>query len=354
VSSKDTQQFQHGLGHRMDLCFLNSAKRLSDIAGPQERREMRHLRRIALAGGIVLPWMLVAGAAMASCDISGNIQFGYTGAVQNCTITQSGSYLITAYGAQGSGITLTPTSGGLGAEAQALFNLVSGQSVEIIVGGQGQADGNTGGGGGGGTFLFSGGAPELVAGGGGSWNSYWDGLPSGGTKATSGTSNGNNSLSGGTNGGNGENSAYGTYGGYGYISVLANNGAANDGAGGFGGFGGGGGQSASNGGAGGGGGYSGGAAGWNAPGTGYYGGGGGGSYSLSTSSALLASAVQSGNGALDFQLSTAQPSPSNIDVPEPPGILLFVPALLGLGFVRRPSMRCVATELVCAKRKAYT
>jgi hypothetical protein len=291
---------------------------------------------------------------MASCDISGSIQFGYTGAVEDCTVTQSGSYLITAYGAQGGGITLTPTSGGYGAEAQAVFNLVSGQSLTIIVGGEGQADGNTGGGGGGGTFLFAGGAPELVAGGGGAWNPYWDGLAIGGTASTSGTANGNGSISGGTSGGNGGNSGYGTYGGYGYTAVLTNNGAANDGSGGFGGFGGGGGQSAGNGGGGGGGGYSGGAAGWNAPGSAYYGGGGGGSYSLSTDSVFLASAVQSGNGALDFQLSTSQPSSPSVSVPEPPGILLFVPALLSLGFVRRPSMRRVATELVYAAQKAYT
>ena len=76
----------------------------------------------------------------------------YTGVDQSETIAAvSGTYTITADGAEGGSPPLAP--GGAGAEVSAQFVLQQGDVLEIVVGGVGGASGLDAGGGGGGTFV---------------------------------------------------------------------------------------------------------------------------------------------------------------------------------------------------------
>ena len=212
--------------------------------------------------------------------------FLFTGFETNITLPP-GTYIITAYGAQGgygqSG------GGGLGAEMEAQFNFPTSATLTMLVGGGGGGESSDSGGGGGGSFVVNGSTPLVIAGGGG-----------GGAWGNGGGFNGNTNTAGGVGGGtgycvpgsggtNGNGGGYGSDGGGGggfYSGGGTNTGYApvgggasflSGGAGGIGGF------SAygvsGNGGYGGGGGagyYGGGGGGYGGGGGACYGGGGGG------------------------------------------------------------------------------
>ena len=210
-----------------------------------------------------------------------------TPGIQTYTIATTGTYDITADGAQGGESTFFSSSGaGDGASVGGDIVLQAGTKLEIVVGGEGES-GITGGGGGGGSFVIETGAVDTilaVAGGGGGTGEYAGGGGGGGGTAPTG---GNGGPSGGAGGGGGASGAAGhgggNLGGGGGGGFTGGNGAT--GLGGHGGagavagttfYGGAGGVGAGNGGVGGGGG--GGDLGGGGGGGGYGGGGGGASF----------------------------------------------------------------------------
>ena len=252
--------------------------------------------------------------------MSGIIE-NYTGMVETVTISNAGSYAITADGGMG-GAGGSGGPGGDGAQVSGTFALVAGTVLEIVVGGAGAA-GAGGGGGGGGSFVYdetTGVLLEAAGGGGGGGYLPTDGggggvITTAGANGIQSTTNAYNLASetnegvgsGGVAGGGGSGGVdtvfYANGGGGGGVNGSGTNGSAKLGTrgagdggsggnggvvlpgagglglggGGNGGFGGGGGGGWSGGG--GGGGYSGGGGGS------YYGGGGGGSFVASNASA---------------------------------------------------------------------
>lgn len=232
-----------------------------------------------------------------------------TNGIQFWTVPQTGTYTITARGAEGgrgkTSSTNVYSSGvpGKGAVMQGEFTLTAGTVLKILVGQQGgelTTNNQKGGGGGGGTFVaLANNTPLLVAGGGGGSGRYNGDNGNGGTITTSG-SNGNGSSVGvggaGGNGGTASSCGYGGGGGAGFTGngTNINSGHAlsfingGDGAsiadnwidGNIGGFGGGAGTGPHGGG--GGGGYSGGGGGGDINCGGNGGGGGGGSFNNGT------------------------------------------------------------------------
>ena len=149
--------------------------------------------------------------------------FNYTGSIVAWTVPSTGIYDITAYGAQGGQgeSDLIRPLGGLGAQIGGSFQLIGGQTLNILVGGGGVGanlgSGNEpdavyvpvgpGGGGGGGSFVVvSSSTPLVVAGGGGGAGSTSDSLMNASTN-TSGNNaqylDANKQGSGGTDGGGG-------------------------------------------------------------------------------------------------------------------------------------------------------
>ena len=257
--------------------------------------------------------------------------YSYSGVIDVVTVAKTGIYDITAYGGAG-GSGLNPAGGGLGAEASGDVKLTAGETLDIVVGGQGANrgpyNGQGAGGGGGGSFVLEtagggGYTPLVIAGGGGgakfaeaagpgqatTAGQSGTGLDSyAGSGGSAGGGGGPGSYSGGSNGGGGGGlfSAGGTSttigngrgGGTapGFAGGVGSSGGAN------GGFGGGGGGGRAGGG---GGGYSGGGGGGGGgDGTGYHegfnaGGVGGGGGSFVTTSATdtdLVAGEHSGNG----------------------------------------------------------
>jgi hypothetical protein len=248
---------------------------------------------------------------------------GYSGAAQIFTVTSTGEYEITAYGAQGG--TSSSASGGYGAEIGGDFFLSAGETLTIDVGGEGGAAYSSGpfgggGGGGGGSFIIGPNGALLVAGGGGGgYHTRQSGTGGGGLTTTAGGTGYSGSKDGGGvggaggtgglggsggnyqgygrgggggggykgNGSNGSFYAYGEGGGGGGGGPSGSGGKASEygGSGGFGGGGGGG-----DGGGGGGGGYSGG-------GGGLFGAAGAGGGSLDTGvQQTLVAAENANNG----------------------------------------------------------
>jgi hypothetical protein len=150
----------------------------------------------------VLQLGVLAGSARADTYL-------YSGSETNVTLSP-GTYIITAYGAQGGGYE-NALIGGVGAEMSAEFSFLAPTSLTLLVGGPGDlaattANGN-GGGGGGGSFVVQGSTPLVVAGGGGG-GAFVSGIgnPRGGNGSitTSGSAGGgNNGGSGGLGGGGG-------------------------------------------------------------------------------------------------------------------------------------------------------
>ena len=290
-----------------------------------------------LVSAVVLILAAVApSAAKASVTV-----FGYTGFLQSYTVSTTGLYDITAFGAHGGGL---GSAGGSGAEIGGRLALTAGQTLTIAVGGAGGY-----GGGGGGTYVVLGAwdtqlpppppasfTPLVVAGGGGGGGSSGaggNGLP------------GNNGDVGGQGGFGG---AYDGGGGGGGAGFSANGGDAslststgglsfiNGGMGGFGfcppilfcqptgGYGGGGGGGGSYSGVGGGGGgYSGGYGGY---GFGGEGGGGGGSFLAANATHQLFGLSPYGDGLVDI---------SSVPAPTPGAGLVGLTALALAGLYQR-------------------
>jgi hypothetical protein len=120
------------------------------------------------AGGVALT-VLFSTTAFAQ-------SYSYTGSVQSWTVAATGTYTITAIGAQGGHGTIDGGSfvGGLGASITGSFDLLAGSVYYFAVGGMGTSLANSynGGGGGGTFFVGAGGSPLLVAGGGGGIRAY--------------------------------------------------------------------------------------------------------------------------------------------------------------------------------------
>ncbi len=138
-----------------------------------------------------------------------NTGTGHNGTIQNWVVPSTGTYRITAWGAQGG---MSGGTGGLGAMMSGDFQLTEGENILILVGHQGQMTG-----GGGGTFVATGSThttadPLLVAGGGGgASNSTNPGNGSPGlTGPDGGAPHGTNWATRGTNGqGGNDNNAHG-------------------------------------------------------------------------------------------------------------------------------------------------
>ena len=166
-------------------------------------------RRLLLTGASALA--MIAGAQAGTWD------FGYSGSVTFWTAPATGSYDVTAWGAQG-GSALS--GGGLGAEMGGDITLAQGTTLGVLVGGQGGNDTfgyGYAGGGGGGSFVFVNPSTPLVAAGGGGGGGFLGvpGRPGLATRSGSAGSNGGFTFSGGAGG------TYGSGGGGGG-SYLAN------------------------------------------------------------------------------------------------------------------------------------
>lgn len=288
---------------------------------------------------------IVASFALAVSGIAnaGLIEFDYTGSLDSWTVTESGTYRVTAIGGQGGHGTIDNRSyvGGRGAQISGTFDLLAGDSFWIAVGGMGSSFPNqyNGGGGGGSFFVGFDDNPLLISGGGGGIRSYagqngfdasiteYGALSSGSnssgifTLKTDDLGLGGDSLSfsWGAGGagfyGNGANdSSFGLGGSSWANGLLGGTGNYDSGCNSRGGFGGGGSGSGCGGG-GGGGGYSG--------GDGGFIGGGGGSFNSGYDQYALAG-VGYGNGSLTIERLDI------VDVPEPSTVAVFALGLLGL------------------------
>ena len=298
-----------------------------------------------------LPFVLAAICAGSFCQAPLQAQtptswtFNYTQSIVSWTVPETGSYIITAYGAQGGGSYLNSHTGvvglpgGLGAIIGGRFQLSANLNLNILAGGMGVSTSEYAGGGGGGSFVVdSSSNPLVVAGGGGGSGAGYGAGPFNpadynGQTSTYGGSSFDNQSAGGSNGQGGtigENSSdYGGAGGGGFVFGPIGNGGTHyetggghtmmaqggfsylnggaggasgefGGAGGFGGGGAGGGlsgdapHSSALGGGGGGGGYSGGAGGVGNPDDG--GGGGGGSFVATSATNISMTVGNVGDG----------------------------------------------------------
>lgn len=229
---------------------------------------------------------LAASCLCAATASATPITFRYTGHIVDYKVSTAGVYGIIAFGAQGGAGDIGGSSlmaGGDGARVSGEFALISGEELQIAVGGEGGA-GDDGGGGGGGSFVVAGPPKEPIdysilaiaggGGGGGLLSAGQGGQKTAGTGA--GGSAGQGTDSGGGGGGyqsTGKTARSGGEGGGSFVikcvpgpkvgcssplqrGTLAGGAAGRDG--GVGGFGGGGGGGQAGGG---GGGYSGGAGG---------------------------------------------------------------------------------------------
>src|SRR5215469_2098734 len=98
------------------------------------------MKQLLLAGTALLGFATLESVAHADPII-----FDYTGSLVDFTVPVTGSYQITAFGAQGgNGVyvsqlgSLTVSPGGSGAEIGGDFSLPSGEVLQIAVGGQGE------------------------------------------------------------------------------------------------------------------------------------------------------------------------------------------------------------------------
>ena len=305
---------------------------------------------------LLLLLALVAGvtaASTSSLKAQTSWDFKYSGSIVQWTAPQTGSYEITAYGAQGGGSPFGSYAGGMGAIMSGTFQLNQGDVLNILVGHAGQSGSPSwyvGGSGGGGSFVVgpnNNTNPLVVAGGGGGVSGNCTGASDATTSTTgnnaTGTAKSNQEGSGGTGGGGGSigssSSEYGGGGGGGfsgdggthYLNRVIGNGnmaaqggfsylnggfggdGSNDYAAVTGGFGGGGVGQSSYYGSGGGGGYSGGGGGGgniNAAKGQTISGGGGGSYLAPSATDTSMSVGNTGNGLVTIDLVSTAATPS--------------------------------------------
>lgn len=145
------------------------------------------------------------GPSQGQCDATyGAGVVTVTGGIQYWTVPATGTYRITANGAQGGNG--AGRTGGFGASMRGDFQLTAGQVIKILVGQQGVnrsgSGDNAAGAGGGGSFVtLSDNTPLIVAGGGGGAGASQNGLD--GTSSLNGTASGMSSGAGGINGGGG-------------------------------------------------------------------------------------------------------------------------------------------------------
>ncbi len=135
--------------------------------------------------------------------------FFFTGTTQQFIVNCIDSVVITCFGAQGGTVTNGPNPGGLGAIMSGKFNVSDGDTLTIIVGGQGSNEQYTSGGGGG-TGVAKGNTPWIIAGGGAGVD-FQDASYLGRHAVTTNDGIGGNSGggAGGTAGGNGGDYIYG-------------------------------------------------------------------------------------------------------------------------------------------------
>ena len=110
------------------------------------------------------------GPTQSVCDTAygGAVSVSVSGGIQTWTVPATGTYRITATGAQGAS-GQDGQVGGRGARIVGEFSLAAGQTLKLAVGqqGSGQSSGSNGGGGGGSFVVSSADVPLLIAGGGG-------------------------------------------------------------------------------------------------------------------------------------------------------------------------------------------
>jgi hypothetical protein len=116
------------------------------------------------ASGASGPTQAQCDAAYTGTGLSGEIIV--TGGIQQWTVPVTGTYLISASGAQGG---TSQNTGGLGALESGTFSLTGGTVLQILVGqrGTGSSSANQCAGGGGASYVVSAGTPLIIAGGGG-------------------------------------------------------------------------------------------------------------------------------------------------------------------------------------------
>jgi PEP-CTERM motif len=267
--------------------------------------------------------MLLAGASMlammAGVSEAGAAIFSFTGDTVYYTIPTTGTYEITAAGAQG-GPGYSGAIGGLGEVVDGDFHLSAGDVLDIAVGGEGGPGApGAGGGGGGGSFVYDATTRTFLAIGGGGGGGAYGGGHGGGNAGGVGPLG----LGGPTAGWFGGAGGGGAYGGGGSYFAQGGGGFPGGGGGGYGsggggGFGGGGGGGS---GGGGGGGAIGGGGGSLAgfANQGVFGGGGGGGSSY-LAAALQTSGANFGNGSVSIAA-----------VPEPSTWAMMLAGFTGLG-----------------------
>jgi hypothetical protein len=291
---------------------------------------MKKILRKLLCLTLVVPFAASAGL------------ISYTGAIESWNVDTSGTYRITAVGAQG-GSADSGFVGGLGASLSGLFELGAGETYFFAVGGSGSSSTNQNGGGGGGSFFVdSSNNALLVAGGGGgtrtsvsqngcdAFITSFGGFGSSGSSTSSCSSKTADLGQGGFVSSNSWGSAGAGFfsngafeSGYGATAAISWTGGllggidlGTCGSGGSGGFGGGGSGAGCYGG-GGGGGYSGGDGGRIA--------GGGGSWNTGLEQ-LNVAGLGTGNGSIQWELV----EPSSINVPEPTTLAIFALGMISL------------------------
>jgi Glycine rich protein len=117
-----------------------------------------------LAGASALA--ILASAAEANAET-----FAFTGGLQSFTVSVSGEYAVQVLGASGGNFPFTVSRGGFGAEVNGDIFLTAGETLTLLVGGQGASSSATHRGGGG-SFVFDGATVLVVAGGGGGAGAY--------------------------------------------------------------------------------------------------------------------------------------------------------------------------------------
>ena len=123
-------------------------------------RAKSHAVRLAVSAALGLAPLAISNPAHAGAIGIGTTWIEYTGAMQSYSLTYGGTYVFSAYGADGgAGGGTGGGAGGAGALVTAEFSFAAGTELEFYVGGEGSNGAfgpvsGSGGGGGGGSFLY--------------------------------------------------------------------------------------------------------------------------------------------------------------------------------------------------------